>query len=176
MKLKSALKVTLLLAASAAFSPADAGETLRQVPSRPEAIMSAYAQARPPARAGNNELAAIVDREAAAHGVPTAIARAVVRVESGWNPRITGRAGEVGLMQIKHGTARAMGYTGSRAALYDPATNIRFGMKYLAAAYRLSGGNVCVALAKYQGGLQARPGSAMARKYCAQARSFMASN
>jgi len=173
MKLKSALKVTLLFAACA-ISPANAGEMERE---GLKPVLSAHPQATPPARTSSNaSLAAIVDREAAAHGVPTAIARAVVRIESGWNPRTTGRAGEVGLMQIKHGTARAMGYSGSRDALYDPATNIRFGMKYLAEAYRLSGGDLCSTVAKYQGGLRASARSAMARKYCAQARNFIASN
>ena len=48
----------------------------------------------------SNNLASLVDREARANGVPVALARAVVRIESNWNTRLTGRAGEVGLMQI----------------------------------------------------------------------------
>ena len=42
------------------------------------------------------DLVDLVDREARAHGLPVALARAVVRIESNWKPQITGRAGEVG--------------------------------------------------------------------------------
>ena len=39
-------------------------------------------------------------------------------------------------MQIKPATARMMGYSGSTNGLFDPETNIKFGMKYLAKAHR----------------------------------------
>lgn len=126
--------------------------------------------------ASSNTLTALVDREARANGVPVALARAVVRIESNWNTRMTGRAGEVGLMQIKHQTARGVGYGGSRAALYEPATNIKFGMRYLAGAYRLAGGDTCGTVMRYQGGHGATRMSSAARTYCSKARTIMASN
>ena len=126
--------------------------------------------------ASSNSLVALVDREARANGVPVALARAVVRIESNWNARLTGRAGEVGLMQIKHQTARGVGYGGSRAALYEPATNIKFGMRYLAGAYRLAGGDTCGTVMRYQGGHGATRMSKAARAYCSKARTIMASN
>ncbi len=121
-------------------------------------------------------LAELVDREARANGVPVALARAVVRIESNWKVQTTGRAGEVGLMQIKHQTARGMGYKGSRAKLYEPATNIRWGMRYLAGAYRLAGGDTCGTVMRYQGGHGAKRMSSTARSYCSKARTIMASN
>lgn len=121
-------------------------------------------------------LARIVDREARSNGVPVALARAVVRIESNWKPHLTGRAGEVGLMQIKHQTARGEGYRGSRAALYQPETNIKYGMRYLAGAYRLAGGDTCGTVMRYQGGHGARRMSSAARTYCSKARTLMASN
>ncbi|CAA0104821.1 Uncharacterised protein [Starkeya nomas] len=124
----------------------------------------------------SNNLASLVDREARANGVPVALARAVVRIESNWNTRLTGRAGEVGLMQIKHQTAKGMGYSGSRAALYEPATNIRWGMRYLAGAYRLAAGDTCGTVMRYQGGHSAKRMSSAARVYCSKARTIMASN
>lgn len=124
----------------------------------------------------SGSLTALVDREARANGVPVALARAVVRIESNWNARLTGRAGEVGLMQIKHQTARGVGYTGSRAALYEPANNIRYGMRYLAGAYRLAGGDTCGTVLRYQGGHGASRMSSAARSYCSKARTIMASN
>jgi len=179
MKFKNLLRSSILLTALVPFA-ATAEESPERGMQREWSggpVYAAAPESMPRSkRVGDPGLAALVDREAAAQGVPPAIARAVVRIESGWNAHITGRAGEIGLMQIKHDTARAMGFTGSRSALYDPATNIRFGIRYLAEAYRLSGGDLCRTVAKYQGGLQAGPGSAMARKYCAQARNIMASN
>lgn len=123
----------------------------------------------------NLSLGAIVDREAAMHGIPVALARAVVKVESSWNPRETGTVGEVGLMQIKHSTARLMGFAGSRAELYDPKTNVRWGMKYLAGAYRLANGNVCQTALKYQGGHNAKRMTGVASRYCSKLHTFMAS-
>ena len=122
-----------------------------------------------------NDLTALVDREAAALGIPIALARAVVKVESQWNPKETGTVGEVGLMQIKHSTARLLGFSGSRAELYDPKTNVRWGMKYLAGAYRLAGGNVCKTALKYQGGHKATRMTGIASRYCSKLRTYMAS-
>ena len=64
----------------------------------------------------------------------------VVR-ESRYRANAMGRGGASGLMQIKLATARAMGYTGSAAGLLDPETNLTYGVKYLAGAYRTAGGN-----------------------------------
>ncbi|HEY5082494.1 MAG TPA: lytic transglycosylase domain-containing protein [Bauldia sp.] len=111
------------------------------------------------------QFAALIATHARANGVPVELASAVVRHESNYNPRITGRAGEIGLMQIKLQTARGMGYRGSRRGLYDPATNIAWGMKYLGQARQLAGGNECGTLSRYNGGLFIRH---LVRSYCRQ--------
>ncbi len=85
----------------------------------------------------------IITKYAKSYGVPVDLAHAVVRVESNFNPKARGSAGEVGLMQIKPATARAMGYRGKTKGLYDPETNIRYGMKYLSKAHELGGGETC---------------------------------
>ena len=128
------------------------------------------------APSSRDSIVAVVDKEARANGIPIALARAVVRIESNWNAGLTGRAGEVGLMQIKHQTAKGAGYTGTRAALYNPETNIKWGMRYLAGAYRLAGGDTCGTVLRYQGGHGAKRMSSMARTYCSKARTIMASN
>jgi soluble lytic murein transglycosylase-like protein len=97
------------------------------------------------------------------NGVPVELAHAVVRHESNFNARATGRAGEVGLMQIKYSTAKGIGYRGSRQALYDPATNIAWGMKYLGQARKLAGGSECGTLSRYNGGLATKR---MITSYC----------
>jgi soluble lytic murein transglycosylase-like protein len=122
------------------------------------------------------DLHALVAAKAKAHGVPLALARAVVKVESNFRPRTTGRAGEIGLMQIKYNTARMLGYSGSRQGLYDPATNLEWGMRYLAGAYKLGGDDICRTALKYQGGHAATRVSALSRTYCAKVRRVMASN
>lgn len=94
---------------------------------------------------------------------PRSVVDAIIRVESGGNPKATGRAGEIGLMQIRLQTARSMGYRGSRAALYHPETNIKYGTAYLDAALKRTGGNLCHALTLYNRGLAARPTRS---KYC----------
>ena len=128
------------------------------------------------ASGSKSSIVALVDSEARANGIPIALARAVVRIESNWNPGITGSAGEVGLMQIKPPTARGMGYQGTRKALYDPATNVKWGMRYLAGAYRLADGDTCGTVMRYQGGHGATRMSKIARSYCSKAQTIMASN
>lgn len=107
----------------------------------------------------------IIATHARANGIPLDIAHAVVRHESGYNARAKGRAGEIGLMQIKLATARGIGYRGSAKGLYDPETNIRWGMKYLGEARRLAGDTECGMLSRYNGGL-GRKG--LIRSYCKQ--------
>jgi len=121
-------------------------------------------------------LRAMVARHAAQNGVPFAIADAVVKVESNYNPRATNRSGAMGLMQIKTQTARGEGFSGGPSGLLNPETNIRFAMRYLATAYRMSGGDLCGTVMRYQQGHGARHMSAADRSYCAKAKGLMASN
>jgi soluble lytic murein transglycosylase-like protein len=118
------------------------------------------------ASANSPELYAdLISTHAARNGVPVELANAVIRYESNYNPRVTGRAGEIGLMQIKLQTARGIGYRGSRKGLYDPATNIAWGMKYLGQAVRLAGGSQCGTLSRYNAGLFTRR---LVPSYCRQ--------
>ena len=126
--------------------------------------------------ADRSGLRAMVARHAAQNGVPFAIADAVVKVESNYNPRATNRSGAMGLMQIKTQTARGEGFSGGPSGLLNPETNIRFAMRYLATAYRMSGGDLCGTVMRYQQGHGARHMSAADRSYCAKAKGLMASN
>jgi len=119
-----------------------------------------------PAFAGNpSAYAALIATHAAANGISVDLASAVVRHESNFNPNVTGRAGEIGLMQIKLSTARALGYGGTRRGLYDPATNIKWGMIYLGQAAQLAGGSECGTLSRYNAGLYTRR---LVKGYCRQ--------
>ncbi len=115
----------------------------------------------------------LIASHAETHGVPVALARAVVRIESNFDPKARGRAGEIGLMQIKPQTARGIGYQGNVEALYDPDTNLRWGMKYLAGAYQRAGGDICGTVMRYQGGHYATRMTGANRTYCGRVKSLM---
>jgi soluble lytic murein transglycosylase-like protein len=93
----------------------------------------------------------LVAQQAAANGVPASLVHRVIMRESGYNSRAVS-AGNYGLMQIRLGTARAMGYTGSAAGLLNPATNMTYAVRYLAGAYRAAGGDENRAVALYARG------------------------
>jgi soluble lytic murein transglycosylase-like protein len=78
----------------------------------------------------------LVATHASANGVPEALVHRVIVRESRYQPALVGRGGTIGLMQIKLATARSLGYTGTAQGLRDPETNLTYGIKYLAGAYR----------------------------------------
>jgi len=110
---------------------------------------------------------------AAANGVPFALADAVVRIESRYHPGVS-NGGALGLMQIKPATARGVGFSGPASALFQPETNLRYGMRYLAQAYRMSGGDTCLTVMRYQSGHFARGMNGANRAYCGKAKAIMA--
>jgi soluble lytic murein transglycosylase-like protein len=92
---------------------------------------------------------------ASAAGIPVSLVERVIKRESGGNPRAVSQ-GNYGLMQIRLGTARAMGYSGSAEGLLDAQTNMTYAVKYLAGAYRAAGGNESRAVALYASGYYAQ--------------------
>jgi soluble lytic murein transglycosylase-like protein len=101
-------------------------------------------------------LDAMIARHAAANGLPADLVHRVVIRESRYNPRARGAGGALGLMQIKHATARSMGYAGAASGLLDAETNLTYAVRYLAGAYRASGGNAGRAVAYYASGYHGR--------------------
>lgn len=69
-------------------------------------------------------------RESQRQGVDFRMVLAVIEAESAYNPRATSGVGAKGLMQIMPATGRGLGVRDSNM-LYDAATNIRAGVKYL---------------------------------------------
>ena len=84
--------------------------------------------------------------------VPEALVHRVIVRESKYNPDLVGRGGTIGLMQLKLATARGVGYTGDAAGLRNPETNLTYGVKYLAGAYRAAGGDHDRAMRYYASG------------------------
>jgi Transglycosylase SLT domain len=83
----------------------------------------------------------LVATHAKANLVPEALVHRVIVRESKYKPDLIGRGGTIGLMQIKLATARGVGYKGDAEGLRDPDTNLTYGVKYLAGAYRAAKGD-----------------------------------
>lgn len=101
--------------------------------------------------AATPQMQAMIARYATLNGVPEHLVHKVIRRESGYNPRAA-HAGNFGLMQIRHATARGVGYGGSATGLLDAETNLTYGVRYLAGAYRAAGGNEHRAESYYRSG------------------------
>jgi soluble lytic murein transglycosylase-like protein len=101
---------------------------------------AASAQTRVAGVDANGNLDSLISRHAAANNLPEAMVRRIIKRESGGRAHVISK-GNYGIMQIRLGTARAMGYRGTAAGLLDADTNMTYAVKYLAGAYRTAGGN-----------------------------------
>jgi hypothetical protein len=131
--------------------------------------MSMVAGARPPGEVlpmGKALFQRIATAEALKNGIPFAMVDAVMRVESNYDPGARGDAGEVGLMQILPSTAAVLGFEGTPAALAAPGTNISYGTRYLAEAWRLAGTDICTTVMKYRAGHGETRFSVRSVNYC----------
>ena len=112
----------------------------------------------------------VMRREAAANKVPLWLAIGVGWVESKYDPKLRGSHGVVGLMQVMPSTARFQGYKGPTEKLLEAETNIVWGMRELGWDWAKSGGNPCLAIAKYKGGIATKTISPAAADYCRKAK------
>ena len=83
--------------------------------------------------------------------VHPSLALAVAETESSFRPHVVSHAGAVGIMQIMPATAFGLYNTG-RAALFDPLTNIRIGVRSLDHLIKKYNGRIDLALSHYNGG------------------------
>jgi hypothetical protein len=90
----------------------------------------------------------LITQHAEARGLRPDLVRAVVQVESGYNPRAVSSKGALGLMQLMPSTAADLGVRSP----FDPEENLRGGTLYLRQLLDRFGGNEELALAAYNAG------------------------
>ena len=97
---------------------------------------------------GARRYSALIDHHVGAIGVRPDLVRAVIQVESAFNPRAVSSKGAQGLMQLMPATARDLGVTDP----FDPDQNIRGGVTYLRQLLDRYDDNEELALAAYNAG------------------------
>lgn len=112
---------------------------------------ASFAAPDSPALASRGKIDELITKYAALYEVPERLVRRVVQRESTYNPLAYNR-GHWGLMQIKHSTARGMGYDGPANGLLDAETNLKFAVKYLRGAWLVANGDENRADRLYQSG------------------------
>lgn len=95
------------------------------------------------------EFEPIIDSCALEYGVDKSLVKAVIQAESGYNPNAVSPKGAAGLMQLMPKTAQGLKVVNS----FDPAENIRGGVRYLRFLLDTFKGDVPMALAAYNAGL-----------------------
>lgn len=97
---------------------------------------------------GNADIDTLIEQYSAKNGLDSAFVKAVIKQESGFQPKVTSHCGAMGLMQLMPATASSLGVKDA----YDPEQNIAGGTKYLKGLLDRFGGDKSLALAAYNAG------------------------
>jgi soluble lytic murein transglycosylase-like protein len=137
----------------ASSEPTGAPKDASAVPEQPTPVASGEAvqeqdesASQQPARAAN--LDSLIEQAAARHQIDPELVKAIVRVESNYNPYAVSPAGAQGLMQLIPATAMRFGV----ANPFDPQANLDGGIRYLKYLLGQYGGNLPLSLAAYNAG------------------------
>ena len=152
----AAVLLPALPARAQIYSWRDANGNLVLSNKKPGSVLRTYAVpevesvrvTRPVAADGNSFYDQLINEHARLNGVRRDLVRAVVHVESGFNPSARSPKGALGLMQLMPATIREFGVRNP----FNAAENIRAGVSYLRQLLDRYGNNEKLALAAYNAG------------------------
>lgn len=96
----------------------------------------------------NDAFDSFIRRSADAYQIPFELIKAVIRVESGFDPHIVSHAGAIGLMQLMPDTAESLNCDDP----FDPEQNIRAGTLFLRMLSDRYNGDINLILSAYNAG------------------------
>lgn len=122
------------------------------VPTDPAFRMIIPPKREPATRDGKismEEISRLIVKKSYHYGLDPALVRAIVAVESNFNPRALSSKGAAGLMQLMPETATALGVKN----VFDPEENIDGGIRYLRYLIDIFNRDLDLALAAYHAGV-----------------------
>ena len=113
-----------------------------------DASMSSSSSSSSGETASRGEINNLIEEYSQKNNLDADFVKAVVKQESGFNPKATSHCGAKGLMQLMPGTAKGLGVVNA----YDAEQNVAGGTKMLSNLLKTYGGNKELALAAYNAG------------------------